>query len=109
MPGLDFLTQVPCTWDETRVLRAEPGECLVIARRKGDTWWLGGLAGDEAQKLRLPLGFLGEGAFTAKLYLDDPTGPATALVQREQAVTAGDALEIELGEGGGFAGRIAPK
>lgn len=108
-PGLDFLAQVPANWDETRVLHAELGKALVIARRKGDTWWLGGLAGDEPQKLRLPLGFLGDGAFTAKLYLDAPQGPATALAERAQAVSSTEVLEIELGAAGGFAGQVRPR
>lgn len=108
-PGLDFLAKVPCTWDEMRVLHAELDKCLVIARRKGNAWWLGGMAGDAPQKLRLPLGFLGDGVFTAKLYLDDPQGPATALVQREQPVTTGNELEIEMSEGGGFAGWLRPR
>jgi alpha-glucosidase len=108
-PGLDFLAKVPSTWDEMRVLHAELDKCLVIARRKGNAWWLGGMAGDAPQKLRLPLGFLGDGVFTAKLYLDDPQGPATALVQREQPVTTGNELEIEMSEGGGFAGWLRPR
>ena len=59
-PGLEFLTQVPTTWDETRVLHAEVGRCLVIARRKGDAWYLGGMTAAQGRELDLPLGFLGE-------------------------------------------------
>jgi len=106
-PGLDFLAEVPANWNETRVLAAELGKVLVIARRQGDVWWLGGLSGDNRQSLQLPLAFLGEGAWTAKLYLDAPQGLATDAVQRNQDVSADDTLELELGEAGGFAGRIS--
>jgi alpha-glucosidase len=106
-PGLDFLAEVPSNWDETRVLAAELGKVLVIARRKGDVWWLGGLGGDNRQAVQLPLAFLGPGEWTAKLYLDAPQGLATEVRQREQEASAGDTLQLELGEAGGFAGRIS--
>ena len=57
-PGLEFLVEVPTTWDETRVLHAEVGRCLVIARRSGDAWYLGGMTAGEGRELdpaaRLP-------------------------------------------------------
>ncbi|GJM64155.1 glycoside hydrolase family 97 protein [Persicobacter diffluens] len=39
----DFITQVPTTWDETRVLDAKFGEYVVMARRKGEQWFVGGM------------------------------------------------------------------
>ena len=78
-PGLEFMVQVPATWDETRVLHAELGKCLVIARRSGDAWYLGGMTAAQERKLDLPLDFLGKGTFTAELYLDDPAGGPTSL------------------------------
>ncbi len=38
---MDFLSQVPVVWDETRVLKASVGEYIVVARRSGDTWFIG--------------------------------------------------------------------
>ena len=35
--GFDFIRQVPTVWDETRVLIAEPGESILVARRKAAT------------------------------------------------------------------------
>lgn len=46
--ALDFLTEVPTTWDETRYLDGTPGENAVIARRKGDTWYVGAVNAVEA-------------------------------------------------------------
>ena len=81
--GLEFLLQVPTTWDETRVPHAELGRCLVVARRKGDAWYLGGMTGAKERALDLPLDFLGEGLFTAECYLDDPAGgPSLSRVVR---------------------------
>ena len=42
-PGFDFLKAVPTWWDETRVLVGVVGEVLITARRKGRTWYVGGM------------------------------------------------------------------
>lgn len=105
-PGLEFLTRVPTTWDETRVLHAEMGRCLVIARRKGDAWYLGGLTAPQARDLALPLDFLDEGTFKAELYLDDPAGGPNSVKRRDQAVSAADTLRVVMPRDGGFAAQV---
>jgi alpha-glucosidase len=107
-PGLDFLVGVPTTWDETRVLHAEFGKCLVIARRKGDAWYLGGMTAAEARELALPLAFLGKGRFQAELYLDRPAGGPTAVTRRREVVSAAAPLRVVMPAAGGFAGRLTP-
>ncbi len=37
---LDFLREVPTTWDETRYISGRPGENVVLARRNGDKWYV---------------------------------------------------------------------
>ena len=37
---LDFLREVPTTWDETRFIGGYPGEHVALARRKGNTWYV---------------------------------------------------------------------
>lgn len=37
---LDFLREVPTTWDETRYIDGLPGEYVVLARRNGDKWYV---------------------------------------------------------------------
>ncbi len=106
--GLDFLVDVPTTWDETRVLRAEIGRCVVIARRKGNAWYLGGMTADEGRELDLPLGFLVEGKFKAEVYLDHPESGPNAITKREQRVAADEALHINMPRAGGFAARLTP-
>ena len=46
---MDFLSQVPVVWDETRVLKASVGEYIVVARRSGNTWFIGGMVGKKGQ------------------------------------------------------------
>ena len=40
---LDFLRQLPTTWDETRFIDGYPGRYVVLARRQGDRWYVAGL------------------------------------------------------------------
>ena len=105
-PGLDFLVTVPTTWDETRVLHAELGKCIVVARRKGNDWYLGGMTADKPCTLDLPLKFLGQGSTKAKLYLDDAVAGPTHLKPNTQTLSATDSLPIEIPAFGGFAAEL---
>lgn len=41
--AIDFLREVPTTWDETRLIDGYPGKYIVLARRHGDTWYVGAI------------------------------------------------------------------
>ncbi len=105
-PGLEFLTQVPANWDETSVPHAKLDECLVVARRNGETWYLGGMTAGKPQELDLPLDFLGKGPYEVELYLDDPDGGPTALTRRKVSVSATETLRVVIPRAGGFAARL---
>lgn len=70
---MDFMKQVPTTWDETQFVDGYPGKYVVLARRQGDTWYLAAVnAGKEPLKLKLDLEmFAGK---TVALYKDDKKG-----------------------------------
>ena len=60
--ALDFLKEVPTTWDETVFLDGYPGKYCVLARRHGDRWYIAGInAQKEPLKLKLNLPMLREG------------------------------------------------
>ncbi|CAN0464669.1 unnamed protein product, partial [Scytosiphon promiscuus] len=68
-PELEFFNNVPTTWDETKVLQAEIGEIGVIARRKGNDWFVGGINGRIARNLNIDFSFLESGVrYKAKVY-----------------------------------------
>jgi hypothetical protein len=51
-----FLTEVPVAWDESCLLAGYPADYAVIARRKGDSWYIGGISGkDEVRELEFVL------------------------------------------------------
>lgn len=68
-PALDVLKAIPTTWDETRVLpQSRIGELAILARRKGDDWFLAILAGDKPASLaKLDLSFLGNAPYQATM------------------------------------------
>ncbi|MCO8124779.1 glycoside hydrolase family 97 protein [Stieleria sp. TO1_6] len=105
-PELDFLVQIPSNWDETHVLQAEMRKSLVIARRDGDDWWIGGMSGDDDVALTLPLAFLGDGDFELTMWIDDPESPPTTVVQKQQTVQSSTQLEFNLPAAGGFAAHL---
>lgn len=108
-PGLDFLAAVPTNWDETRVLHAEFGKCLVIARRKGADWYVGGMTADQAQSLQLALDFLPSGDFEAELWLDKPLDGATGVTRQDQRASSATPLDVSLSPFGGFVARLTPR
>jgi alpha-glucosidase len=108
--GFDFLVEVPTTWDETRFVAGEEGKYIVIARRKGDVWYLGGMNDWTERTVELPLGFLGNAAYEARLYEDrDPSGDKpNELGQRSVNSRADGTLTVILARGGGFVAVIRP-
>ncbi len=69
--ALDFMKEVPTTWDETVFIDGYPGKYCVLARRHKDNWYIAGVnAGKEALKLNLNLPMLSRGDKVA-CYKDD--------------------------------------
>lgn len=101
--------EVPSVWDETVVLDAEIARHVAVARRSGETWWLVALNGETALRLRVPLRFLGEGAWTLRGCADVPDAGAAGgprhPVEREStcSLTASDTLVLDLPPAGGYA------
>lgn len=109
-PGFDFLKLVPTWWDETRVLAGQVGEMLVTARRKGTTWYLGGMSAKRPREVALPLSFLGAGRYTARIWKDAPdaeTDPNHLTVETLN-FSSTDTLRLHLTLDGGFVAQLAP-
>ena len=55
-----FLSVLPTAWDDTKLLAGYPGTEVVMARRKGDVWYIAGINGtDESRVIGVPLETLG--------------------------------------------------
>ncbi|MCA9075825.1 MAG: glycoside hydrolase family 97 catalytic domain-containing protein, partial [Planctomycetaceae bacterium] len=109
--GFDFLKQVPTTWDETRFVSGEPGEYVVIARRKGDTWYVGAITNWTAREVELSMNFLGAGTHIATLDKDGSMDEAHPNAVRRERIEANRNTRhsISLAPGGGFVAVIRKK
>jgi alpha-glucosidase len=108
---MEFLAPVPTVWDRTLVLDAKIGERLIMARRNGRDWYIGGMTGDEAARAAADLSFLGAGEYTLTLFRDGLNADRWAEDYSKvvRTVTAADKIDIAMAPGGGFAGRLVPK
>jgi alpha-glucosidase len=107
---LKFLSAVPTTWDETRVITGKVGDYIAVARRKGREWFIGSIAGKNAVELDLPLEFLGTGEYTAEIYADAPDAdqhPMNTVVEQKKVNRSGR-LHVKMAPGGGQAVRMRP-
>lgn len=109
-PAFEFIRRCPATWDETRALNGRPGEYVTIARRSGETWYLGAMTNWNARELSVPLQFLGPGKYTAEIYADgdDAAEYPKNVAIRKETVDAGTSLPLKLAPGGGYAVRFVP-
>src|SRR5262249_15964843 len=109
-PGFDFIKLVPTWWDETKVLEGQPGRLLVTARRKGAVWYLGGMSAREARDLSIPLSFLGNGDYTARVWKDAPDAETEPnhLTNVTMTRSSKDTLEVHLSPDGGFVAQFTP-
>lgn len=105
---MEFLSQVPAVWDETRVLKASVGEYVVVARRKGDVWYIGGMVGEKGQKFEIDLDFISKGNKTLTYWEDGVNVDMNAndFARRTQKVKKGDKITITMYDGGGYAAII---
>ena len=109
-PGLEFIEKVPTVWDETRVLSGSPGKSIVMARRKGDLWYLGAMTNWDARDLALALDFLAPGDYEARIFADGPdaSNEGTSLSIETKNFKAGDNFAAHLAPGGGLAVILTP-
>ncbi len=109
-----FITKVPTTWDETRAIEAEAGKYLVVAKRKGDKWYIAAIANNDQKwrEFKISLDFLNNHqTYRMEAFSDGINAPRQAMDYRrtEQSVTANEELNIKIARNGGWAAVIEPK
>lgn len=60
MDAFQFIKDVAVDWDDTRILEAEPGDYLTVARKakNRDEWFIGAITDEQARTANISLGFL---------------------------------------------------
>ncbi|MFT3844594.1 MAG: glycoside hydrolase family 97 catalytic domain-containing protein [Lacibacter sp.] len=105
-----FLSAFPTTWDDTKVLYAEAGKIVVVARKHNNSWYIGGITNWTAVSKSIKLDFLGEGTYNMQLLQDGVNASKMAEDHTftELRVTAKDVFDVVMSSGGGFAAILTP-
>lgn len=107
----DFIKSIPEVWDETVPLCGRLGEYVAVARRNGDTWYVGALNGTDAPlHLELDLSFMGSGSKKIFSHSDGVNAVTQAKDFRtDSVVTDSPVLAIDMARGGGYAAIITQR
>ncbi len=110
IPDLAFYDQLPTVWDDTKIIDGYPGKLAVIARKSGEIWFLGAIAGDEPHNLRITLSFLEKDKkYSADIYADDESlTTSTKLKIQEREVTSHSIFEQQILAQNGLAVIFSP-
>jgi alpha-glucosidase len=102
---VDFITQIPTTWDETVVLKAKISDYIVIARRNGENWYLAAMTDWTARNFEVDLSFLDENAnYNVQVYKDGVNTDRNAMDYKFEKMILNNKskMNISMSRGGGF-------
>jgi len=108
---MEFLENVPTVWDQTKVLHARVGDYIAVARKNGDTWYIGGMTDWDARDLAVDFSFLEEGDYQLTLWKDGINANRNGMDYKKTTIEISPetSMDITLMRGGGFAGIIKRK
>jgi alpha-glucosidase len=109
-PGSDFLKSIPSSWDETKVLFGAPGKFILVARKSGDTWYLGGMS-DSTRHFSFQPDFLDNGKYHAVTWCDAPERDKNPrkVIREELTVEKQTGMDFSVGANGGFTAILRPE
>lgn len=99
----NFLSNLPTTWDDTRLVSGYPAEYVVMARQKDNQWYVGGLNGTDANKtINLDWSFLEDGNYRITLFQDSGNSEEPWKIGQKEGKPTDFMKEMELLTHGGF-------
>lgn len=102
LESFDFIKRIPAVWDETVPLAGEIGEYVAVARRSGDTWFVGVMNGDNPREIELDLSFMGVGNKKVIAHTDGINSHHQAKDYRTIESAVNDKLKVSMVRGGGY-------
>jgi alpha-glucosidase len=104
----EFLKKLPVAWDDTRFVAGYPGQFVVLARRKGEQWYLTGVNGGNRPRTETirPGAWLGAGSYKMTLIADG--AEARLFASRKQTFKAGQDFLVRMLPFGGFVATLTP-
>lgn len=110
---LKFMAETPTTWDETKVLEGKIGKYVVIARRSGEDWYIGGMCDWDGKEVDIDLSkiLLPDTEYKAEIISDGANAGrvGTDFKYCVKSLTSADKLKLKMAPGGGFAVKLSPK
>ena len=105
---VDYIVRIPTTWDESKVLHASVGDYIVIARRKGENWYIGGMTDWTGREFEIDLSFMAPGNYNAEIFADGINADryASDYKYEQFEVDSGSKLKAKLSSGGGWSAII---
>lgn len=104
----NFMTKIPAAFDETVALDSKVAEYVALARRKGDTWFVGAMTNWTARDLTLDFSFLPSGNYEAEVFKDglNASRDGTDYKKEVLKIASGAKVPVQLSGGGGWVARI---
>ena len=104
----DFVSQIPTIWDETVAIDGQLGEYLILARRKGQTWYVAAMNNWQPRMLTISLDMLSTGNHQAIIFADGVNADrdATDYIKTNLMVKKGDNITVKLAPAGGWSAII---
>ena len=105
----EFIRAVPTIFARTLPLAGEIGEYYVVARQDRDSedWYIGGVTDENGRRIHIGLDFLSDGAYEATIYADADNAhyrsEPFAIIKQKKHLGRGEALDLYMAPGGGFA------
>ena len=104
----DFMSTVPVAWDDTRLIEGDIDDHVILARRRGTTWYVAGVhAVESSVDYTFALDFLDAGTY--ELALIEQGDSADSFARSTQSVEAGASVTITLPANGGFTATLTPQ
>jgi hypothetical protein len=115
LDAFQFIKDVAVDWDDTRIIEAEPGDYLTIARKEkgAGRWFIGAITDENSRSTTISLQFLPNGEkYTATIYRDAKntdwkTNPEAYTIEK-RTVDNTSTITLALANGGGAAISIVP-
>jgi alpha-glucosidase len=106
----NFIAEVPVVWDDLKALDGKVGDYILLARRSGKDWFVGGLSDWESRQLELDLSFLPAGDYTIDIFQDgiNADNHAQDYKHIRSNIKSGDKITVKMAPGGGWVARITP-
>lgn len=111
-PGADFLKIVPTIWDDIRFLGGYPGEFVAIAKRSGDSWFIGVMNSSKSKTVEIKLDFLDSNSrYSLKSWSDTKNSGVEPkeIKKNTQNIKSGEIIKVKMVDSGGYVAIISNK